>query len=130
MAREPLDWNLLKLSQTFSLIIICPLWFLFRFVLFCFVSPEFSYRAGLPGVPEGTASVSSPGATSSSGTGGAPNRPLPPTPDDDESQGDRTLVLRKVCQPISFLVRIFLFIWLSCGYFFRLFSPLEVVFEC
>ncbi|XP_048521220.1 serine/threonine-protein kinase mig-15 isoform X8 [Dendroctonus ponderosae] len=59
--------------------------------------PEFSYRAGLPGVPEGTASVSSPGATSGSGsgTGGAPNRPLPPTPDDDESQGDRTLVLRK-----------------------------------
>ncbi|XP_019761473.1 serine/threonine-protein kinase mig-15 isoform X9 [Dendroctonus ponderosae] len=53
--------------------------------------------AGLPGVPEGTASVSSPGATSGSGsgTGGAPNRPLPPTPDDDESQGDRTLVLRK-----------------------------------
>ncbi|XP_066159056.1 serine/threonine-protein kinase mig-15 isoform X5 [Euwallacea fornicatus] len=57
--------------------------------------PEFSYRAGLPGVPEGTASVSSPGATGGSGTGGAPNRPLPPTPDDDESQGDRTLVLRK-----------------------------------
>ncbi|CAH1133989.1 unnamed protein product [Ceutorhynchus assimilis] len=51
--------------------------------------------AGLPGVPEGTASVSSPGATSGSSTGGAPNRPLPPTPDDDESQGDRTLVLRK-----------------------------------
>lgn len=67
---------------------------------FCFVSPEFSYRAGLPGVPEGTASVSSPGATSGSGsgTGGAPNRPLPPTPDDDESQGDRTLVLRKVSE--------------------------------
>ncbi|XP_050310027.1 mitogen-activated protein kinase kinase kinase kinase 4 isoform X3 [Anthonomus grandis grandis] len=56
--------------------------------------------AGLPGVPEGSASVSSPGATSGGsgstvGTGGAPNRPLPPTPDDDESQGDRTLVLRK-----------------------------------
>ncbi|KAL1491155.1 hypothetical protein ABEB36_011795 [Hypothenemus hampei] len=53
--------------------------------------------AGLPGVPEGTASVSSPGTTggSTSGTGGAPNRPLPPTPDDDESQGDRTLVLSK-----------------------------------
>ncbi|XP_076270786.1 serine/threonine-protein kinase msn isoform X9 [Rhynchophorus ferrugineus] len=50
--------------------------------------------AGLPGVPEGSSSVSSPGATSGSGSG-APNRPLPPTPDDDESQGDRTLVLRK-----------------------------------
>lgn len=60
-----------------------------------FVSPEFSYRAGLGVVPE--AGGSSPGATgSSSGSGTAPNRPLPPTPDDDESQGDRTLVLRKV----------------------------------
>ncbi|XP_074041623.1 serine/threonine-protein kinase msn isoform X8 [Leptinotarsa decemlineata] len=59
--------------------------------------PEFSYRAGLGVVPEGTASVSSPGATAGSGSssGSAPNRPLPPTPDDDESQGDRTLVLRK-----------------------------------
>ncbi|KAJ8950087.1 hypothetical protein NQ318_017812 [Aromia moschata] len=58
--------------------------------------PEFSYRAGLGVVPEGTASVSSPGATGSgSSSGSAPNRPLPPTPDDDESQGDRTLVLRK-----------------------------------
>ncbi|CAG9859544.1 unnamed protein product [Phyllotreta striolata] len=53
--------------------------------------------AGLGVVPEGTASVSSPGATAVSGssTSSAPNRPLPPTPDDDESQGDRTLVLRK-----------------------------------
>ncbi|XP_028147134.1 serine/threonine-protein kinase mig-15 isoform X11 [Diabrotica virgifera virgifera] len=59
--------------------------------------PEFSYRAGLGVVPEGTASVSSPGATAGSGSSSssAPNRPLPPTPDDDESQGDRTLVLRK-----------------------------------
>ncbi|KAJ8929789.1 hypothetical protein NQ314_017492 [Rhamnusium bicolor] len=58
--------------------------------------PEFSYRAGLGVVPEGTASVSSPGAAGSgSSSGSAPNRPLPPTPDDDESQGDRTLVLRK-----------------------------------
>ncbi|XP_022900991.2 serine/threonine-protein kinase mig-15 isoform X3 [Onthophagus taurus] len=51
--------------------------------------PEFSYRAGL--VSDAASSGSSPGATSS---GGAPNRPLPPTPDDDESQGDRTLVVR------------------------------------
>ncbi|CAG9833818.1 unnamed protein product [Diabrotica balteata] len=53
--------------------------------------------AGLGVVPEGTASVSSPGATAGSGSSSssAPNRPLPPTPDDDESQGDRTLVLRK-----------------------------------
>ncbi|XP_022900999.1 serine/threonine-protein kinase mig-15 isoform X11 [Onthophagus taurus] len=45
--------------------------------------------AGL--VSDAASSGSSPGATSS---GGAPNRPLPPTPDDDESQGDRTLVVR------------------------------------
>lgn len=72
---------------------------MFFLVSFCFVSPEFSYRAGLPGVPDGTASVSSAGAPAGSGTGGAPNRPLPPTPDDDESQGERTLVLRKVSKP-------------------------------
>ncbi|XP_056634516.1 serine/threonine-protein kinase mig-15 isoform X6 [Diorhabda carinulata] len=53
--------------------------------------------AGLGAVPEGGASVSSPGATAGSGSSSssAPNRPLPPTPDDEESQGDRTLVLRK-----------------------------------
>lgn len=28
-------------------------------------------------------------------TGGAPNRPLPPTPDEEES-GDRTLVMKRV----------------------------------
>jgi TRAF2/NCK-interacting kinase len=53
--------------------------------------------AGLGVVPETTAGVSSPGATGSgSSSGSAPNRPLPPTPDDDESQGDKTLVLRRV----------------------------------
>ncbi|XP_064213002.1 serine/threonine-protein kinase mig-15 isoform X8 [Tribolium castaneum] len=58
--------------------------------------PEFSYRAGLGVVPENSAGVSSPGATGSgSSSGSAPNRPLPPTPDDDESQGDKTLVLRR-----------------------------------
>lgn len=69
------------------------------FFHFSFVSPEFAYRAGLGVVPEGTASVSSPGATAGSGSSSssAPNRPLPPTPDDDESQGDRTLIARKVC---------------------------------
>ncbi|XP_065172119.1 misshapen-like kinase 1 isoform X10 [Atheta coriaria] len=53
--------------------------------------PEFSYRPGLGVVAEGSPSGSSPSAT---GSGGPPNRPLPPTPDDDESQGDKTLVLR------------------------------------
>ncbi|KAF2880371.1 hypothetical protein ILUMI_25787 [Ignelater luminosus] len=47
---------------------------------------------GLGVVAEGAPSGSSPGAT---GSGGAPNRPLPPTPDDDDSQGDKTLVLRR-----------------------------------
>ncbi|XP_031358410.1 serine/threonine-protein kinase mig-15 isoform X3 [Photinus pyralis] len=53
--------------------------------------PEFAYRPGLGVVAEATPSGSSPTAT---GSGGAPNRPLPPTPDDD-SQGDKTLVLRR-----------------------------------
>ncbi|XP_044735697.1 serine/threonine-protein kinase mig-15 isoform X2 [Chrysoperla carnea] len=52
---------------------------------------------GLGSVAEGTPSSSSPGATSSGPTaGGAPNRPLPPTPDDDESQGDKTLVMKRL----------------------------------
>ena len=33
--------------------------------------------------------------TGPSSSGGAPNRPLPPTPDEEES-GDRTLVMRRV----------------------------------
>ncbi|XP_025836339.1 serine/threonine-protein kinase mig-15 isoform X5 [Agrilus planipennis] len=48
---------------------------------------------GLGVVAEGVPSSSSPVATGSSG--GAPNRPLPPTPDDDDAQGDKTLVLRR-----------------------------------
>lgn len=63
------------------------------FIWFCSVSPEFSYRTGLGVVNEGASTGSSPSAT---GSGGAPNRPLPPTPDDDESQGDKTLVVRRV----------------------------------
>lgn len=27
---------------------------------------------------------------------GPPNRPLPPTPDDDAQQGDRTLIMKRV----------------------------------
>lgn len=75
---------------------------LFRPVLFlfCFVSPEFSYRPGLGAVAESSPSGSSPGAAGS-GSGGAPNRPLPPTPDDDESQGDKTLVLRRVSKSVN-----------------------------
>jgi hypothetical protein len=30
------------------------------------------------------------------GAGGPPNRPLPPTPDDDDAQGDRTLIMKRV----------------------------------
>ncbi|XP_017784652.1 PREDICTED: serine/threonine-protein kinase mig-15 isoform X3 [Nicrophorus vespilloides] len=53
--------------------------------------PEFSYRPGLGVVAEGSTSSSIPSTT---GTSSAPNRPLPPTPDDEESQGDKTLVVR------------------------------------
>lgn len=46
------------------------------------------------------------GSSSSSGAvmgpGGAPNRPLPPTPDEEES-GDRTLVLRRVSVIFCFI---------------------------
>jgi len=37
------------------------------------------------------------------GPGGAPNRPLPPTPDEEEN-GDRTLVLRRVSVYFVFYV--------------------------
>lgn len=36
-------------------------------------------------------------ATGSSTQGGPPNRPLPPTPDDD-AQGDRTLIMKRVSE--------------------------------
>lgn len=38
-------------------------------------------------------------------SGGAPNRPLPPTPDEEES-GDRTLVMRRVCVLLSLIFSI------------------------
>lgn len=82
--------------------LILPAFFCFFFFVF-FFSPEFSYRPGLGIVAESSSNVSSPGAT---GSGGAPNRPLPPTPDDDDSQGDKTLVLRRVS---FFSLRLFLF---------------------
>lgn len=52
-------------------------------------SPEFSYRSGIMS-SESTASASG----QNQGTG-PPNRPLPPTPDDD-AQGDRTLIMKRV----------------------------------
>lgn len=56
-----------------------------------FVSPEFSYRPGLGSVSEDTNN------TKSHTTGGPPNRPLPPTPDDDDQNGERTLIMKRVC---------------------------------
>lgn len=47
-------------------------------------SPEFCYRGGLSAVAEDGAA------------GGAPTRPLPPTPDDDDTHADRTLVMKRV----------------------------------
>lgn len=52
------------------------------------VSPEFCYRPGLSAVSEDGSGVNN--------AGGAPTRPLPPTPDDDEAHGDRTLVMKRV----------------------------------
>lgn len=74
--------------------------FLFVFCEFGSVSPEFSYRPGLSVLSEDSAAP-----VPSHGSGGPPNRPLPPTPDDDDqNQGDRTLIMKRVS------VNFFLFI--------------------
>ncbi|XP_055686079.1 serine/threonine-protein kinase mig-15 isoform X15 [Lutzomyia longipalpis] len=53
--------------------------------------PEFSYRPGLSVLSEDSAAP-----VPSHGSGGPPNRPLPPTPDDDDqNQGDRTLIMKR-----------------------------------
>lgn len=63
---------------------------------FCFVVLFFSrlspisYRPGLSVLSEDTAPSTPPQLPP-----GPPNRPLPPTPDDD-AQGDRTLIMKKV----------------------------------
>lgn len=59
--------------------------------------PEFSYRPGLVAVTEDSnGQGGSSGVNSAHPPGGPPNRPLPPTPDDDDAQGDRTLVMKRV----------------------------------
>ncbi|XP_055322804.1 misshapen-like kinase 1 isoform X12 [Sitodiplosis mosellana] len=47
----------------------------------------------LPGLS--VLSEDSNNAVPSHGAGGPPNRPLPPTPDDDDQQGDRTLIMKR-----------------------------------
>jgi hypothetical protein len=60
-------------------------------------SPEFSYRPGLGSVAEdNTTTTNSISAPTHVGSGGPPNRPLPPTPDDDDAQADRTLIKQRV----------------------------------
>lgn len=65
--------------------------FSFCLVRLTLFSPEFSYRPGLSVLSEDTNN-----AVSAHGAGGPPNRPLPPTPDDDDQQGDRTLIMKRV----------------------------------
>lgn len=65
-----------------------------------FVSPEFSYRPGLGSVSEDTNNAKSHTA------GGPPNRPLPPTPDDDDQNGERTLIMKRVCIEMLFKIEI------------------------
>lgn len=67
------------------------------FGFFYFISPEFSYRPGLSVLSE-----DSNNAVPSHGAGGPPNRPLPPTPDDDDHQGDRTLIMKRVSWEASY----------------------------
>lgn len=62
--------------------------FLVRFRFSC-ISP-ISYRPGLSVLSEDSAPSTPPQLPP-----GPPNRPLPPTPDDD-AQGDRTLIMKKV----------------------------------
>lgn len=69
----------------------------FTFVQLIWFSPEFSFRPGLVVVSEDTSTappISSGHAIG--GSGGPPNRPLPPTPDDDDQAGDRTLIMKRV----------------------------------
>lgn len=71
--------------------------FLLFLLDFCFVSPEFSYRPGLSVLSEDSTNNANVNSTSTHGVGGPPNRPLPPTPDDDDQlQGDRTLIMKRV----------------------------------
>lgn len=85
-----------KIQKTFFVFVFCST-FSFEFVFglfglfFYFISPEFSYRPGLSVLSE-----DSNNAVPSHGAGGPPNRPLPPTPDDDDQQGDRTLIMKRV----------------------------------
>lgn len=53
-------------------------------------------------LPEDSASAA---PTHTHGSGGPPNRPLPPTPDDDDQTqgGDRTLIMKRV----SFMFDVF-----------------------
>lgn len=70
---------------TREIVAVC-VWFVFDLV-----SPEFSYRPGLSVLNE-----DSNNAASTHSGAGPPNRPLPPTPDDDDQQGDRTLIMKRV----------------------------------
>lgn len=74
--------------------------FLFCWNLLLF-SPEFSYRPGLSVLSEDAITNNSNSAPTH-GAGGPPNRPLPPTPDDDD-QGDRTLIMKRVSFVVFFL---------------------------
>lgn len=58
------------------------------------ISPEFQYR---PGGGIGILSGENTATSSANQQGGPPNRPLPPTPDDD-AQGDRTLIMKRVSE--------------------------------
>ena len=63
--------------------------------VFDLLSPEFQYRPGLGALSEDSTAAT---AATHVGSSGPPNRPLPPTPDDDgDPQGDRTLIMKRVC---------------------------------
>lgn len=72
-------------------------------------SPEFSYRPGLSVLAEDAITNNTNSNSNSApthGAGGPPNRPLPPTPDDDD-QGDRTLIMKRVSFVVLYFVLFF-----------------------
>lgn len=78
--------------------------------LYDFISPEFSYRPGLM-------SGESTATASTNQSSGPPNRPLPPTPDDD-AQGDRTLIMKRVSDSCNFVIKSTFYIFFKKKYFF------------
>jgi len=73
-------------------------------------------------------------ASTTNQSSGPPNRPLPPTPDDD-AQGDRTLIMKRVSDSCNFFIKstFYYFFIFQKKYFFttyiHIFLSLTVLFS-